>query len=109
MTFPVTLTTAASEKAYELLQREGREDMSLRIKVDPGGCSGLIYKIFFESESYDGDSTENFGELEVVVDKMSVPYLDGAIVDFVDTLEKQGFQIDNPNAGGSCACGDSFH
>jgi len=57
----------------------------------------------------DGDQTQEFGSVKVVVDKMSVPYLTGAVVDFVDTIEKQGFTIDNPNAGGSCACGDSFH
>ena len=49
------------------------------------------------------------GSVKVVVDRMSVPYLAGATIDFVDTIEKQGFTIDNPNAGGSCACGESFH
>jgi len=109
MTFPVTLTEAASAKAWELLQREGREELRLRVKVSPGGCSGLIYQIYFEGETYDGDEIADFGELEVIVDKMSAPYLEGAVVDFMDTMEKQGFQIENPNAGGSCACGDSFH
>lgn len=109
MTFPLTLTEAASDKAWELLQREGREDMSLRVKVSPCGCSGLIYQIYFESDTFDGDSSANFGELEVLVDKMSAPYLEGAVVDFSDTLDKQGFQINNPNAEGRCACGDSFH
>ena len=55
------------------------------------------------------DLIHSFGDVKVVVDKMSVPYLMGATIDFVDTIEKQGFTIDNPNAGGSCACGDSFH
>ena len=54
-------------------------------------------------------STTDFGGVGVVVDRMSTPYLAGATIDFVDTIEKQGFTIDNPNAGGSCACGDSFH
>ena len=57
----------------------------------------------------DGDVVHQFGPVGVVTDKMSLPYLAGATVDFVDTIEKQGFTIDNPNAGGSCACGDSFH
>jgi iron-sulfur cluster assembly accessory protein len=52
---------------------------------------------------------KDFGGVSVVVDRMSAPYLAGATIDFVDTIEKQGFTIDNPNAGGSCACGDSFH
>jgi iron-sulfur cluster assembly accessory protein len=57
----------------------------------------------------DGDATVDFGGVEVIVDKMSAPYLDGATIDFEDTIQKQGFTIDNPNATGSCACGDSFH
>ena len=57
----------------------------------------------------DGDAVRDFDGVEVVIDKMSVPYLAGASIDFEDTISKQGFTIDNPNAGGSCACGDSFH
>ena len=57
----------------------------------------------------DGDVTTDFDGVTVVVDRMSVPYLNGAEIDFVDSIEKQGFTIDNPNATGSCACGDSFN
>ena len=57
----------------------------------------------------DGDVESQFGTVKVVTDKMSAPYLGGATIDFVDTIEKQVFTIDNPNATGSCACGDSFH
>jgi iron-sulfur cluster assembly accessory protein len=57
----------------------------------------------------DGDIVSTYGGVNVVTDRMSSPYLSGATIDFVDTIEKQGFTIDNPNAGGSCACGDSFH
>lgn len=109
MSFPITVTEDASAKAWALLQREGREDMRLRIAVQPGGCSGLIYQTYFDPQLLDGDLIEDFGELEVVVDKMSAPYLEGSIVGYEDTLEKQGFTIDNPNAAGTCACGDSFH
>jgi iron-sulfur cluster assembly accessory protein len=69
----------------------------------------LRYQLYFDDRSVDGDQVQDFGGVNVVVDKMSQPYLSGASVDFVDTIEKQGFTIDNPNAGGSCACGDSFH
>jgi iron-sulfur cluster assembly accessory protein len=69
----------------------------------------MRYQLFFDDRSLEGDDTHEFGDVKVVVDKMSVPYLMGATIDFVDTIEKQGFTIDNPNAGGSCACGDSFH
>jgi iron-sulfur cluster assembly accessory protein len=109
MTFPLTIADSASSKAWQLLQAEGREDLRLRVAVQPGGCSGLIYQLYFDPQALDGDLIQEFGELEVVVDKMSAPYLEGATVSFEDTLEKQGFSIDNPNAAGSCACGDSFH
>ena len=105
----VVLTTQAATKVKNLIEQEGRDDLSLRIAVQPGGCSGLRYQLFFDDRSMEGDNVSEFGEVKVVVDRMSKPYLNGAVIDFVDTIEKQGFTIDNPNAGGSCACGDSFH
>jgi iron-sulfur cluster assembly accessory protein len=105
----VLLTDAAAAKVKGLLEQEGREDLQLRVAVQPGGCSGLRYQLFFDERQLDGDSIQDFGGVHVVVDRMSVPYLLGATIDFVDTIEKQGFTIDNPNATGSCACGDSFH
>ncbi|MGC5583623.1 HesB/IscA family protein [Ornithinimicrobium sp. W1679] len=107
-THGVTLTDVASEKVKSLLAQEGRDDLRLRIGVQPGGCSGLIYQLYFDERTLDGDLVADFGGVEVVVDRMSSPYLDGATIDFADTIEKQGFTIDNPNAGSSCACGDSF-
>jgi iron-sulfur cluster assembly accessory protein len=109
MTFPIILTEDASAKAWALLQSEGREDLRLRVAVQAGGCSGLVYKLYYDERLLENDLVENFGELEVVVDAMSAPYLDGAVVSFEDTLQKQGFNIENPNSAGSCACGDSFH
>ena len=105
----VILTDAAATKVKTLLDSEGRDDLTLRIAVQPGGCSGLRYQLFFDDRSLDGDVTKDFSGVGVVTDRMSAPYLNGAIIDFVDTIEKQGFTIDNPNATGSCACGDSFH
>ncbi len=105
----VQLTSAAAGKVRSLLDQEGRDDLRLRLAVQPGGCSGLIYQLYFDERLMDGDATVDFDGVEVVVDRMSVPYLDGASVDFEDTIQKQGFTIDNPNAQGSCACGDSFH
>ena len=104
----ILLTETASSKVAALLAQEGREDLSLRVAVQPGGCSGLRYQLFFDDRSLDGDIVKEFGTVKVVTDRMSAPYLTGATVDFVDTIEKQGFTINNPNAGGSCACGDSF-
>jgi len=105
----VQLSDAAASKVKSLLEQEGRDDLQLRIAVQPGGCSGLRYQLFFDERSLDGDVVTDFDGVSVVVDRMSVPYLNGAVIDFVDTIEKQGFTIDNPNAGGSCACGDSFN
>jgi iron-sulfur cluster assembly accessory protein len=105
----VVLTDAASAKVKHLLDQEGRDDLALRVAVQPGGCSGLRYQLFFDERTLEGDQFIDFNGVKVVVDRMSGPYLGGAVIDFVDTIEKQGFTIDNPNATGSCACGDSFH
>ncbi len=105
----VSLTDGAASKVKALLDGEGRDDLALRIAVQPGGCSGLRYQLFFDERSLDGDIVAEFSGVNVVTDRMSAPYLMGATIDFVDTIEKQGFTIDNPNAAGSCACGDSFH
>jgi iron-sulfur cluster assembly accessory protein len=107
-THGVILTEAAA-KAKSLLDQEGRDDLALRIAVQPGGCAGLRYNLFFDDRTLDGDLTAKFGGVTLTVDRMSAPYVEGASIDFVDTIEKQGFTIDNPNAGGSCACGDSFN
>ncbi|MDR2722365.1 MAG: iron-sulfur cluster insertion protein ErpA [Cellulomonadaceae bacterium] len=107
-THGVILTDAAANKVRSLLDMEGRDDLRLRVAVQPGGCSGLIYQLYFDERLLDGDALRDFDGVELVVDKMSVPYLDGATVDFADTIDKQGFTIDNPNAGATCACGGSF-
>ena len=105
----INVSDAAASKVRTLLEQEGRDDLQLRIAVQPGGCSGLRYQLFFDERNLDGDVVTDFNGVSVVVDRMSSPYLNGAVIDFVDTIEKQGFTIDNPNATGSCACGDSFH
>jgi iron-sulfur cluster assembly accessory protein len=104
----IALTDVAAAKVAALLAQEGRNDLYLRVAVQPGGCSGLRYQLYFDERNQEGDIAREYGSVKVVVDKMSDPYLMGATIDFVDTIEKQGFTIDNPNAGGSCACGDSF-
>ncbi|MFI6031910.1 HesB/IscA family protein [Amycolatopsis magusensis] len=108
-THGVTLTDTAAAKAKALLEQEGRDDMHLRIAVQPGGCAGLRYQLFFDERTLDGDLFRDFDGLRVAVDRMSAPYVSEAVIDFVDSIEKQGFTIDNPQATGSCACGDSFH
>jgi iron-sulfur cluster assembly accessory protein len=108
-THGVIMTETASAKAKALLDQEGRDDLALRIAVQPGGCAGLRYQLFFDDRSLDGDLVKDFSGITLAVDRMSAPYVQGASIDFVDTIEKQGFTIDNPNATGSCACGDSFN
>ena len=105
----INLSDVAASKVKSLLEQEGRDDLSLRISVQPGGCSGLRYQLFFDERTLDGDVTTDFGGVTVVVDRMSSPYLAGATIDFADRIDAQGFTIDNPNAQNSCACGDSFH
>ena len=77
----VILTDAAAAKAKALLEQEGREDLALRIAVQPGGCAGLRYQLFFDDREIDGDKVDVVGGVRLVVDKMSVPYLAGARID----------------------------
>jgi iron-sulfur cluster assembly accessory protein len=105
---PVQLTDTAAVKVRGLLDQEGRDDLRLRVAVQPGGCSGLQYQLFFDERVLDGDVELDLQGVPVVVDRMSAPYLGGATIDFTDTIEQQGFTIDNPNASGGCACGNSF-
>ena len=105
----IQLTQIAAGKVKELLEEEGRSDIALRVAVQPGGCSGLRYAMYLDDEVSDKDVAEEQFGVRLVVDKMSVPYLSDATIDFVDSLEQSGFTIDNPVAQGSCACGHSFH
>ncbi|MDR1388081.1 MAG: iron-sulfur cluster assembly accessory protein [Propionibacteriaceae bacterium] len=106
----VVLTDAAAAKVAALLAAEAKEgeSLALRVAVHPGGCAGLRYELYFDDESQADDVETFFGDVKVVVDRMSAPYLAGATIDFADTIQRQGFTIDNPNATNSCACGDSF-
>ena len=104
----LALTDNAAVKVRALLDQEGRDDLRLRVAVQPGGCSGMQYQLFFDERSLDGDVELELSGVPVVVDRMSAPYLGGAVIDFTDTIEQQGFTIDNPNASGGCACGNSF-
>jgi len=102
------LTEAAAVKVRSLIDQEGRDDLRLRVAVQPGGCSGMQYQLFFDERNLDGDLVLELQGVPVVLDRMSAPYLGGATIDFTDTIEQQGFTIDNPNASGGCACGNSF-
>ncbi|MGH2756409.1 MAG: HesB/IscA family protein [Actinomycetota bacterium] len=111
----IGLSESAAAKVAELLQREisanpeehAGKEYALRVAVQPGGCAGLRYALYFDDRKLDDDTVETINGVELRVDKMSTPYLRGATVDYVDSLQQSGFTIDNPNAKGSCACGDS--
>ncbi|MDN5571597.1 MAG: iron-sulfur cluster assembly accessory protein [Propionibacteriaceae bacterium] len=105
----IILTEVAAKKVNDLVTSEGDDNLVLRISVAPGGCSGLRYQLALDDRELDGDVEKEWYGVKVVTDRMSAPYLSGATIDFVDTIAQQGFTIDNPNAQGSCACGDSFH
>jgi iron-sulfur cluster assembly protein len=114
---PIAMTETAASKVLELLERELSDapqehegkDYSLRVAVQPGGCAGLRYALYFDDRKLDDDLVESVNGVEIRVDKMSAPYLRGAEIDYVDGLQQSGFAINNPNAKGSCACGDSAH
>ncbi len=111
----ITITADAAGKVRELLEREisaapeehQGKDYALRVAVQPGGCAGLRYALYFDDRKMEDDVVQSLHGVEIRVDKMSAPYLRGAEIDFLDTLEQSGFTINNPNAKGTCACGDS--
>lgn len=104
----IHLTPSAADKVRSFLaDEEGVEDVALRVAVQAGGCAGFRYALFFDDRVLDGDIEEEQHGIKVRIDKMSSPYLGGAIIDWKESLEASGFAIENPNSGGSCACGES--
>jgi iron-sulfur cluster assembly accessory protein len=104
----ITLTPAAAEKVESFLsEAEESEDVALRVAVQAGGCAGFRYALFFDDRALDGDLVEEQHGVTIRVDAMSSPYLQGAVIDWKESLEASGFAIENPNSSGSCACGDS--
>ena len=105
----IVLTDTATTKVAELLVAEDQPELSLRVAVRPGGCSGLSYEMFFDSEKAPDDIEQVYGEgVRVVVDPQSAEYLSGASLDYKDGLQDAGFTINNPNAQRTCGCGQSF-
>lgn len=103
------VTEAARDRIRDLLDKDGKLDThALRLKVVGGGCSGLRYELSFDDELGDADTTLETGPVRVVVDDKSALYLVGTTLDFVDTLQESGFQMQNPNAQNTCGCGESF-
>ncbi|HKB93786.1 MAG TPA: iron-sulfur cluster insertion protein ErpA [Gaiellaceae bacterium] len=103
----VSLTPAAAAKIRTLMESES--DVSvLRVAIEGGGCSGFQYGLGFDRGSQEGDHEFDCEGVTVVVDPFSAPYLQGATVDYLETIQESGFKIENPNAVSSCGCGHSF-
>jgi iron-sulfur cluster assembly accessory protein len=103
----ITMTSTAADKVRELLKQENDPGLGLRIFVAGGGCSGLQYGMTLDEEQ-EGDTVIGVSEFNVFVDEMSVGYIMGSEVDYVDSLMGAGFAVNNPNAVSSCGCGHSF-
>lgn len=105
----ITVTQKAKEKAVELMQKENRPgDAFIRVGVDGGGCSGLTYRLEFDSVMREDDKVFEDKGIKIVCDKKSFLYLIGTELDFTDGLNGKGFSFNNPNASRTCGCGESF-
>lgn len=104
----VSLTARATDKLREIISKQDRENLALRVYVTPGGCSGFSYGMTFADGTEDDDTVVESDGVRVVVDPMSAMYIKGSEIDFVDALMGGGFALRNPNAVSSCGCGQSF-
>ena len=104
----INVTEAAAGKIRELLTEEGKAESGLRVFVQGGGCSGFQYGLMIEESGGVGDMQFESNGVRLFIDPVSISYLRGAEVDFVDTITGGGFTIKNPNATSTCGCGSSF-
>jgi len=104
----ITLTPAAIAEVRSIIEKKGLGGAALRLSVEGGGCSGLSYKLHFDTEVTQHDDTFEFDDLTVIVDKKSGAHLNGTTLDFSNALVGGGFKFQNPNAKSSCGCGESF-
>ena len=106
---PITLTPAAVNSAKAALAKRGTPNAAVRLGIKGGGCSGFSYVIEFEDEPpRERDRSYEFDGVKIVIDKKSLIYLAGSVLDFEKTLMRQGFKFQNPNVASSCTCGTSF-
>lgn len=103
-----SVTPKAVDEIKRLLAEDDIANAFLRVRIVPGGCSGFSYEMGFDDETEDSDRMIESGGVRVAIDELSYTYLDGAVLDFKDGLNGKGFAIENPNATGSCGCGQSF-
>lgn len=104
----ITMTDLAASQLQTLLEQKKLEDHGLRVFVQGGGCAGMEYGMAYENSPREDDTVVDVQGLRLFIDPFSAPYLEGANIDYQDTLMGSGFRVDNPNAVASCACGTSF-
>lgn len=104
----ISITPVAVEKVKALLVEKELTDYGLRVFIAGGGCSGFQYGMAFENNPRESDTIQESDGVKIIIDPMSLPYIQGASIDFVDNLMGGGFRIDNPNAVSTCGCGSSF-
>jgi iron-sulfur cluster assembly protein len=104
----ITVTDTAKKQAIRLMEDEGKDGYFIRVGVQGGGCSGLMYQLTFDNEDREGDKAFEDNGIKVVVDKKSYLYLLGTILDYSGGLNGKGFVFQNPNADRTCGCGESF-
>ncbi len=108
MTDVISMTEVAADKFKEMRDAEEHTDFNLRVQVVGGGCSGFQYKLAFDNETADDDEMCETNGVTVVIDPMSARFVEGAVIDYVETMMGAGFKVENPNATGTCGCGSSF-
>jgi iron-sulfur cluster assembly protein len=106
---PVNVTQKAADKVLELLKQKQKEDYALRVGIKEGGCSGFEYTIVLDNEQNDDDKVIKQRGVKIFIDKKSLEFMQGSLIDYVDALQGAGFKISNPNAKSSCGCGQSFN
>jgi iron-sulfur cluster assembly protein len=104
----ITITDTAKKQAIRLMEDEGKEGFFIRVGVQGGGCSGLMYQLTFDNQESEDDKSFQDNGVKVVVDKKSFLYLIGTTLDFSGGLNGKGFVFKNPNADRTCGCGESF-
>jgi iron-sulfur cluster assembly protein len=104
----ITVTDNAKKQALRLMEDEGKDGLFIRVGVQGGGCSGLMYQLTFDNQDLEGDKSFEDNGIKVVVDKKSFLYLIGMTLDFSGGLNGKGFVFQNPNADRTCGCGESF-
>jgi iron-sulfur cluster assembly protein len=104
----ITVTDTAKKQAIRLMEDDGKDGYFIRVGVEGGGCSGLMYQLTFDNQINENDKSFENNGVQVVVDKKSFLYLVGTTLDFSGGLNGKGFVFSNPNAGRTCGCGESF-